>query len=223
VHELTHSSPSHINLLNGGSATDNPVVIKIGGSLCDQRGRLCSEIIRAGRSALIIPGGGVFADQVRIVNPPPDAAHWMAIAAMEQTGWLLHTTGIPCTDRLERPQRTMVFLPYRVMRTLDPLPHDWNVTSDSIAAWAAAALELPLVLVKAVDGIYINGQAVDWLDHPVVTDVVDPFFLQYAFDNSLQVKIVNGAIPGRLHAYLAGGEVKGTMIGDLLCGHRTSL
>lgn len=199
------------------------MVIKIGGSLCDQRDRLLREIIRAGRSALIVPGGGVFADQVRIADPPADAAHWMAIAAMEQTGWLLHAAGIPCTDRLERPQSPAVFLPYRVMRALDPLPHEWAVTSDSIAAWTAIILEIPLVLVKAVDGICINGRTVERIDHPVVTDVVDPYFLPYAIRSSLQVKIVNGAIPGRLYTHLAGGHVEGTMIGDLLCDHRTSL
>jgi len=39
------------------------------------------------------------------------------------------------------------------MRQEDPLPHTWDVTSDSIAAVVAAALDAPeLLLVKAVTG-----------------------------------------------------------------------
>ena len=38
------------------------------------------------RPLLIIPGGGPFADLVRQVRVNNDAAHWMAIAAMEQYG-----------------------------------------------------------------------------------------------------------------------------------------
>jgi aspartokinase-like uncharacterized kinase len=39
------------------------------------------------------------------------------------------------------------------MRSADPLPHSWEVTSDSIAAWLAGALGAHrVVLVKPVAG-----------------------------------------------------------------------
>jgi hypothetical protein len=42
-----------------------------------------------------------------------------------------------------------VLAPYRWLRDADPLPHSWDVTSDSIAAWVAGALGARrLVLVK---------------------------------------------------------------------------
>ncbi len=48
-------------------------------------------------------------------------------------------------------RRLPVLAPYRWLRARDPLPHSWDVTSDSIAAWVAAELEARrLVLVKPV-------------------------------------------------------------------------
>src|SRR2546428_3549416 len=45
--------------------------------------------------------------------------------------------------------RTPVLGPFRWLKTADPLPHAWEVTSDSIAAWLTGALGARrLVLVK---------------------------------------------------------------------------
>jgi len=45
--------------------------------------------------------------------------------------------------------RPAVLAPTRWMRSADALPHDWNVTSDSIAAFVAGALGAErLVLIK---------------------------------------------------------------------------
>jgi len=42
-----------------------------------------------------------------------------------------------------------VLAPYQWLRDVDPLPHSWDVTSDSIAAWVAGVLGAArLVLVK---------------------------------------------------------------------------
>ena len=39
--------------------------------------------------------------------------------------------------------------PYRWLRESDPLPHSWDVTSDSIAAWIASEIGAPqLILIK---------------------------------------------------------------------------
>jgi aspartokinase-like uncharacterized kinase len=46
-----------------------------------------------------------------------------------------------------------VLAPYRWMRAADVLPHTWDATSDSVAAFVAGALDAErLVLVKPVDG-----------------------------------------------------------------------
>jgi aspartokinase-like uncharacterized kinase len=38
-----------------------------------------------------------------------DAAHWMAIAAMEQYGWFISSFGIPATDRIAAPSQPEFF------------------------------------------------------------------------------------------------------------------
>ncbi len=55
--------------------------------------------------------------------------------------------------------------PYRWLRAEDALPHSWDVTSDSIAAWVAARVGARrLVLIKPVAG------------EP--GSLVDPFFVR---------------------------------------------
>jgi aspartokinase-like uncharacterized kinase len=110
---------------------------------------------------LIVPGGGPFADAVRAVGAraalPDDAAHWMAILGMDQYAHLL-AARVRRARLAEREvdvrralgeRRLPVLAPYRWLRHADPLPHSWDVTSDSIAAWLAGALGARrLVLVK---------------------------------------------------------------------------
>ena len=86
-----------------------------------------------------------------------DTAHWMAILAMDQYAHLL-AERLPCgavvrsaleagraIDRGSLP----VLAPSQWLREADPLPHSWDVTSDSIAAWIAGMLRARrLVLVK---------------------------------------------------------------------------
>ncbi len=110
-----------------------------------------AEISLASREAalLIVPGGGPFADTVRDIDRQvglsDDAAHWMAILAMDQYAHLiasrLPSGEVVCgPDEIEsalKRRRTPVLAPYQWMRDADPLPHSWDVTSDSISAWVA--------------------------------------------------------------------------------------
>ena len=53
----------------------------------------------------------------------------------------------------EAAGRPAVLAPYRWMRSADVLPHSWDATSDSVAAFIAGALDAAhLVLVKPRDG-----------------------------------------------------------------------
>jgi hypothetical protein len=123
-------------------------------------------LTNAGRTAriLVVPGGGRFADTVRAFvraeSLSDDAAHWMAILGMEQYAHAL-AERIPA-PLVEEPggiraaldgAGVAVLAPYRWMRAADVLPHTWDATSDSVAAFVAGALDAErLVLVKAVDG-----------------------------------------------------------------------
>ena len=58
-------------------------------------------------------------------------------------------TGRDDVDRAFARQRIPVLAPYVWLREADPLPHSWDVTSDSIAAWIAGQVGASrLVLVK---------------------------------------------------------------------------
>ncbi|MHA1458484.1 MAG: amino acid kinase family protein, partial [Promethearchaeota archaeon] len=52
-------------------------------------------------------------------------------------------------------QMFCIFLPYSFLRKDDTLPHNWDVTSDSIALYVANKLKLSqCFLIKNIDGIF---------------------------------------------------------------------
>jgi len=189
------------------------LVVKIGGSLLALLPDLVPVLRASSRPLLIIPGGGIFADAVRQTDADDSAAHWMAIAAMEQYGWLLSSQGIATTDRLAVPARTTILLPYAALRKNDPLPHSWNTTSDTIAAWVAGTLQLDLLLLKSVDGITFGSILQEHVSEPIKTDAVDPFFIPFILKNKIPATIINGSDPGRVRDFLNGLPVPGTTIG----------
>lgn len=149
-----------------GTSRAIDLVVKLGGGLLahpDQFAAVLEEIGRAAHAQrlLIVPGGGPFADAVREVDarlaPGDDAAHWMAVLAMDQYAHLV-ASRLAGSVVVHEPDevaaafasgRVPVLAPFRWLRRADPLPHSWDVTSDSIAAWVAGALRAPrLVLVK---------------------------------------------------------------------------
>ena len=141
-------------------------VIKIGGGLVHIPGaldRVCAAVADASRGhrVLVVPGGGPFADAVReldrSIGLSPDASHWMAILAMDQYAHAL-VTRIPGAVIVEEPGAILeslrlgsvvVLAPSRWMRSADVLPHSWDVTSDSVAAFVAGAVDAArLILIK---------------------------------------------------------------------------
>ncbi|NTV78406.1 MAG: amino acid kinase, partial [Clostridiales bacterium] len=156
------------------SIAKSRVVLKVGGSLMGNapelliylQEKLKSRPVSA-PSVLIVPGGGVFADSIRNLHEKEgisdDAAHWMAILGMEQYAYYLaDKSGIRTTDDLNRlTYGISILMPYRLLRSMDPLPHSWDVTSDCIAAWVASILNARLIKITDVDGIRINWQTVE--------------------------------------------------------------
>lgn len=153
------------------------VVVKIGGGMLSDAAAFANALravagAARGARVLVVPGGGPFADAVRDVDRrfslSADTAHWMAILAMDQYAWML-ASRLPSAVVVGTPDdiayafaghRIPVLAPSRWLQSADPLPHSWDVTSDSIAAWIAGAVGAArLVLVKppgandgAVDG-----------------------------------------------------------------------
>ncbi len=144
------------------------IVIKIGGGLAaipPALERVCRAVEETARvrSIVVVPGGGPFADAVREFDRErglsSTAAHWMAILAMDQYAVAL-ADRMPSAVLLEDAGsvsealglgKVAVLAPARWMRSADVLPHSWEVTSDSIAAFVAGALGASrLVLIKPV-------------------------------------------------------------------------
>jgi len=188
------------------------LVVKVGGSLFSEAGRIVGRLEESGQRLLVVPGGGPFARLVRSLHLPDDPAHWMAILAMDQFGWYLAAGGHPVTHELALPQGLEILLPYRVMRERDPLPHTWDVTSDTIAAWVASELGLDLLILKSVDGITRDGHLVSRIAEPLASGEVDPCLISFALARRVRTTVLNGRAGGRIGDFLEGREVPGTVI-----------
>ncbi len=157
-----------------------PVVIKVGGSLAAEPATLRMVAARLATLAaetpiLIVPGGGPFADTVREVDDqyslPASSAHWMAILGMDQYAHLLAALipgGAVVNDQggiaaVRQSGGVPVLAPSQWLAAADEVPHSWDVTSDSLAAYLATLLGAErLVLVKSVEA---DGE-----------ELVDPYF-----------------------------------------------
>lgn len=141
-----------------------PIVIKLGGSLSenDRIGGMLDIVARASRRAVVVPGGGIFADTVRQsqdgLNFSDEAAHRMAILAMHQYAEVLmdlqpRLTGadsIAAIRAVWRSGRLPVWLPLKMCASDDKIPADWSITSDGLAARLAERMRCStLVLVKS--------------------------------------------------------------------------
>ena len=144
-------------------------VVKLGGGLLAHVEHFDAALATIGvaatsRHLLIVPGGGPFADAVRDADRrlglTDAAAHWMAVLAMDQYAHLIagklaravvvaETREIADALSAQPNGHIPVLAPYRWLREADPLPHSWDATSDSIAAWVAGRVGARrLVLVK---------------------------------------------------------------------------
>jgi len=178
-------------------------VVKLGGSL-ERAGLLepilpvLAEAVRDGRGLLVVPGGGRFADAVREAcarrDPGTDAAHWAAVLAMDQLAHVIVgqapeaalVTGAEAAREAVAAGRLPVLAPYAWLRAEDPLPHTWDVTGDSIAAWVAARVGAgTLLLVKSVAA---PRAAVEDLARRGIVDA----YLPSALDLAISWHVVDG-------------------------------
>jgi aspartokinase-like uncharacterized kinase len=132
------------------------IVVKVGGSLYDHprlgpglRAYLDSL---APAAVLLVPGGGPFADAVRDLDRVhglgEHRAHWLALRALGVAGEVLRSLAF---DSRLTVLDCLAFAREDESRP-GALPHTWAVTTDSIAARAAAVYGAErLVLLKSVD------------------------------------------------------------------------
>jgi aspartokinase-like uncharacterized kinase len=214
-------------------------VLKIGGSLSRGSGleTLCREISRLGmhHRLLVVPGGGGFADQVREVyrryGLDETAAHCMALLAMDQNGYVLSRlisgssliNDLHSACQIAESGRVAILLPSAMVLRTDPLPHSWQVTSDTIAAWVAHTSGcLRLVLIKDVDGLLTSARndrsPVELIAELTVEQLakhsggVDEYLSCFLATVRLETWVVNGLRPERLSELLDSAYTTGTRI-----------
>jgi len=192
----------------------------MGGSLLEQAPDILRRVLATGADVLIVPGGGIFADEVRKIYAEhglsEDAAHWMAVLAMDEYAYYLSDrAGIPLTPMLVKKKGIRIILPYEVLRRQDDLPHSWDVTSDTIAAWMALRTNSRLIKATDVDGVILNGRlqiSVDASGLNGLETCVDRALSNFLIDHGMDALVVNGLIVPRLEDAILGKPAVGTII-----------
>lgn len=184
------------------------IVIKLGGSLLSS-GKIqpCLDKIERdyqGRAVVIVPGGGVFAEQVRIAQQQwqfnDHAAHWMALLAMQQMALLISglkpkfglTTGIPEFNYPDTRVWAPGFYDLNMIDLIDSYgdltnKSLWDITSDSISAWLAGKINADeLILVKSAT-IEDNCTVQELTEN----QIVDAAFGHYIQQTSCKLTIIN--------------------------------
>ena len=137
------------------------IVVKLGGSLYNTPELTAWLTTLADFSVrtpiVIVPGGGPFADQVRVAQQlhhlDDSTAHQMALLAMKQFGLLLTALEPQCqplyNDNVITP--LSIWLPNESLLTEPALTASWDISSDSIALWLATKLNAEqLLLIKCI-------------------------------------------------------------------------
>lgn len=175
-------------------------LIKLGGSLArNDCLRGCLEHIAAHSDEvfIVVPGGGVFADQVRLAQQKwcfdDVAAHHMAILAMQQMAVLINALQpewrqLSSLNELQQYHSGVaIWFPELSLLNQSDVAASWDVTSDSLAVWLAARMPVTeIILVKAAP---VSPE--DALASLVQQGVLDADFLHYAAGIEHMIRVVN--------------------------------
>jgi len=187
---------------------DKEALFKIGGKILENSNSIKSTFSQLTQlyeeqilqKIIVIPGGGSFANFVRsldeVLQIGDDLAHWSAIYSMNYNGIILNRK-YPNLESIEKlktfqdaKQMFCIFLPYSFLREDDTLPHNWDVTSDSIALYVANKLKLSrCFLIKNVDGIFnINKELIKSLSTFKYSELKSSNQLENIIENDSSVK-----------------------------------
>ena len=199
------------------------VVVKLGGSLMasPHLATWLATLSASRGAAVIVAGGGPFADAVRIAQettPFDDrAAHRMAILAMEQYAIMLAALepGLrPAASRAEitaaaRAGATPVWLPAQMSFDAPDIPESWEVTSDSLAVWLARKLGLAQVLL--VKSAALPMERVPAAELAEV-GIIDPVLPRFLAGSGIECRCLEAAGAPAFAAALAQGRLVGTLL-----------
>jgi len=178
------------------------IVLKLGGSLLSQTTLIqYLELARLeGKGqVVIVPGGGVFADQVRLTQKQwqynDRTAHYMAILAMQQMALLFQglcselcvvNKGGDIHSGLQQ-QRVVIWSPLASELDAAGIAANWEVTSDTLAAWLAVELSIDhLILVKSAE--FSAGCSIEQL---ATFGIIDSAFTEFVHNYSLTIDCIS--------------------------------
>jgi len=199
------------------------IIVKLGGShaFSQHLAAWLDALARAAGRAVVVPGGGPFADAVRAAQPTigfdDRAAHRMALLAMEQFGCAL--VGLRPSLRLAetaaairaalRAGAVPVWAPTRMVLAAKDVPWSWDVTSDSLAAWLAGALGAKrLLLVKSIATPPAPVRAADL----AARGIVDPCFPRFLAASGAQAYLAGASEHATFAAAVDAGSLPGARI-----------
>jgi 5-(aminomethyl)-3-furanmethanol phosphate kinase len=179
------------------------IIVKLGGSLsrADTLIKCLNSVEQnyQGREVVIVPGGGAFADQVRLAQHhwqfDDKTAHSMAILAMQQMALLIKGLkndffiARSVTDIRKQLHRQKIVIWSPDIAELDnaDIEASWDITSDSLAAWLAKALSATeLILVKSAT-IDANLS----LEQLAKQNVIDKGFCDFVRQATYKIQVVN--------------------------------
>jgi len=178
------------------------IILKLGGSLLTSPKLLQQWLVLASEQGqgqlVIVPGGGIFAEQVRSLQATfaydDSTAHYMALLAMQQLallfkGLLQELTIISqIADIAPALQQRQVIVWSPLASELDAhnIPASWDITSDSLAAWLAIQLgakQLLLVKSTKLPKQYTCAQLVQ-------QGILDPEFMRFIQNTTLLIQCI---------------------------------
>lgn len=185
------------------TAPEDLIVIKLGGSL--SRSDVLVGCLNAveknyqGRAVVIVPGGGAFADQVRLAQQhwyfDETTAHHMALLAMQQMALLFKglKPDFVIADTVARMQEhttektTVIWSPDIAELDNAGIAPSWDITSDSLAAWLAKMLSASeLILIKSA--VIDNSLSLRQLSEQ---NIVDKAFCDFVAQAAFKIRIIN--------------------------------
>lgn len=177
-------------------------VVKIGGSIeRTHQLLLCLDrvIVRAHDNVIFVPGGGVFAEEIRSAQTrwrfDDSAAHAMAVLAMQQMGIMLNAikpelvpvSSVEELSKMSQAKNYYVWMPDINELNAAGIPASWDITSDSLSAWLADKIQADeLIIIKAAD---IPEH--DCLSQLAELNIVDKAFMHFTQKANFKIRVVN--------------------------------